>query len=291
MNTPGDGRSPGAAHPGATTDQTEGLPATLSAAEYTAVHSAVDLGTHAIGYARAGLEVFPLNPGGKTTLVKLAPHSHLDATSDVDQVRDWWVQAPDANIGIRPAVGIVVVDVDPRDGGATKLAALVAQHGHLAPTWTAWTGAVGLHAWYRAPGPYRGKLCLGLDLKSHSGYVVAPPSLHASGRRYEWANELPIAVAPRWLAELMVAPPIPLRSVHAGMVSGAGDDGLVAFVAASQSGERSDRLYWAAMRAGERGTLAAVGARLHADALAVGLTEHEAALTIASAATRTGVAV
>ena len=62
-----------------------------SSADCSAAPSTVDLGSHAIACARAGLEVFPLNPGGKTTLAKLAPHSHLDATSDVDQVRDWWV--------------------------------------------------------------------------------------------------------------------------------------------------------------------------------------------------------
>jgi len=242
---------------------------------------------HALAYVRAGLEILPLVPGGKLPH-RLAPHAKDSASSDVQQVRDWWAQVPDANIGIRSAAGIVVVDVDPRDGGASNLAALLAEHGHLTPTWTARTGGGGLHAWFRASGPFRKKLCPGVDLKAHTGYVVAPPSLHRTGRRYSWGNELPIAAAPRWLAELMVAPPVPVRTVHAGAVSGEADDGLVRFVAASQAGERSDRLYWAAMGAGERGTLPAVAGLLHAAAVAAGLTEHEAASTLASAATRTG---
>jgi len=214
--------------------------------------STVDLGSHAIAYARAGLEVLPLVPGGKLPH-RLAQHAKDSASSDVEQVRDWWAQAPTANIGLRPGSGIVVVDVDPRDGGASNLAALVRKHGHLSPTWTAWTGGGGLHAWYRAPGPYRGRLAHGVDLKSRSGYVVAPPSLHASGRRYAWANELPIALAPRWLAELAVQPARTLPSpVQTGMSSGAANDGLVRLVAEAGP-HRHDRLYWAVRRAVEGG--------------------------------------
>jgi len=236
--------------------------------------STVDLGSHAIAYARAGLEVLPLVPGGKLPH-RLAPHGMYSATSDPEVVRDWWVQAPTASIGLRPADGIVVVDVDPRDGGASALAALVAEHGHLSGTWTAHTGGGGLHAWYRAaPGPYRKKLCRGVDLKAHTtGYVVAPPSLHASGWRYTWANELPIAVAPRWLAELMVATPPVLRPVHVGMVCGEADEGLVRTVAQAPQGERNHLVFWAACRAMERGGSPELLARIAAAARANGLGE------------------
>lgn len=211
-----------------------------------------DLMGHALAYARAGLAVLPLVPGGKTPH-RLAPHGKDSATSDVEQVRDLWVQAPDANIGLRPAEGIVVVDVDPRDDGDLSLAELVREHGGLRATWTAWTGGGGLHAWYRSYGPYRAKLCTGVDLKSHSGYVVAPPSLHKSGRRYVWANALPIAPAPRWLARMAMQPPRPLPApVRPGTSTGAANDGLVRLVA--QSGpHRHDRLYWAVRRAVEGG--------------------------------------
>lgn len=213
----------------------------------------MDLLSHAVAYARAGLDVLALNPGGKTPHPRLAPHGKDTATCDPDVVRDWWVQAPDANIGIRPAEAIVVVDVDPRDGGARRLAALVAQHGPLSPTWTARTGGGGLHVWYRSPGPYRGRLAHGVDLKAHTGYVVAPPSLHASGRRYSWANALPIAAAPRWLASLAVQPALTIPTpVSAGMPSAVANDGLVRVVAESGP-HRHDRLYWAVRRAVEGG--------------------------------------
>jgi len=245
----------------------------------------VDLGSHALAYARAGLEVLPLVPGGKLPH-RLAPHAMHSATSDPDVVRDWWVQAPTANIGIRPAEGIVVVDVDPRNGGASRLAALVREHGHLSPTWTAWTGGGGLHVWYRAPGPYRKRLALGVDLKAHTtGYVVAPPSLHGSGRRYAWGNALPIALSPPWLAELAVQPARPLPStVHTGVFTGASDDGLVRFVAQAADGERNNALWWAGWRAAQRGSLASLAPALRAAARGIGLGSDEIERTLASAA-------
>jgi hypothetical protein len=111
------------------------------------------------------------------------------------------------------------------------------------------------------------------------------PSLHASGHRYQWANKLPVGVAPQWLAGLMLKREPMLRSVTAGVVSGASDAALVRFVAASESGERNSRLYWAGRRAAEHGGGDEVFARLHAAAVGVGLTAHEATLTLSSART------
>jgi len=169
--------------------------------------------SNALAYARAGLDVLPLTPGGKTPLGALVPHGKDDASSDTQQIRDWWVQCPTANIGVRPAEGVVVVDVDPRAGGATALVELTRPYGGLSPTWTAWTGGGGLHAWYRAMGPLRARLCAGVDLKHRTGYVVAPPSVHPSGKRYVWGNTTPIAEAPPWLAAMMHRAPRPLPRV------------------------------------------------------------------------------
>ncbi len=242
--------------------------------ESTASASTVDLLGHAVAYARAGLDVLPLTPGGKAPLGLLVLHGKDDASSDVEQVRDWWVQCPDANIGIRPAVGVVVVDVDPRDGGATALVNLTRPHGGLSPTWTAWTGGGGLHAWFRAAGPFKKKMCRGVDLKGHAGYVVAPPSLHPSGRRYVWANDLPVVAAPTWLLAMMAAPPPrPLPTVSAGTFSGANDDGLVRLVA-EPGGDRHNRLYWATRRAVEGGRLSAeLRGRLVVAAASLGVAE------------------
>jgi len=133
---------------------------------------------------------------------------------------------------------------------------------------------VVVHAWYRAGGPFKAKLCDGVDLKSHSGYVVVPPSLHPNGKRYVWANDLPVAEAPPWLVALMAAPPPrPLPTASAGTFSGANDDGLVRLVA-EPGADRHNRLYWATRRAVEGGRLSAeLRGRLVAAAASLGVAE------------------
>ncbi len=241
--------------------------------------STVDYMSYACGYTRVGIDNLPLTPSGKPPHGRLVPHGKDDASHDPEQVRDWWVQCPTANIGIRPALGVVVVDVDPRAGGATALVELTRPYGGLTPTWTCRTGGGGLHAWYRAGGPFKAKLCDGVDLKSHTGYVVVPPSLHPSGKRYVWANDLPIADAPAWLVGLMAAPPPrPLPRVSGSLFSGANDDGLIRLVAAP-GGDRHNRLYWATLRAVEQGRLTLeLRGRLVAAAASLG--EDEAQRTI-----------
>lgn len=250
---------------------------------------------HAAAYARAGLAVAPLhNPTGsgcscgdrECRSVGKHPRTRNgkdDATTDIKRVGSWWVIWPDANIGLRPAEGVVVLDVDPRAGGATSLAELLDGPGReLPPTLTANTGGGGLHIWYRCPGPYRGQLAPGVDLKGHGGYLVAPPSLHASGRRYSWASALDIAPAPEWLRRLIRRPAVPslARSIATG---GSADDGLVRTVAEAAEGGRNAALHWAACRAAERGAPAALLGRLRDAARSAGLEDREIERTLRSA--------
>lgn len=136
-----------------------------------------------------------------------------DATVDPAQVRRWWARWPTANIGRATGRGLIVLDVDGPEGQAS----LRGRHTPLTPT--AHTGRDGgLHLDLRAPAGVRltnrsGALP-GVDLKTDGGYVVAPPSLHATGRRYEWEEgrspwDVPIADAPDWLVDLATAQPQP----------------------------------------------------------------------------------
>jgi len=183
----------------------------MSAFDATIVELAPDdLGGHALVYAAARWEVFPLR--GKTPLIA-ARHGGrgvLDATTDLDQVAAWWERWPSASIGGRVPAGVVVVDVDPRSGGDTSWADLVAEHGDLA-TLTAWSGRGdgGRHLFIGHPGGrLRGSIGIGLDIKTHRGYTVLPPSLHPdTGNPYRWEDPTAtIAPSPSWLASLLRRP-------------------------------------------------------------------------------------
>jgi hypothetical protein len=52
---------------------------------------------HALKYASLGWAVFPCRPNDK---VPATPHGCLDATTDPDQIRAWWSEAPNCNIGL-----------------------------------------------------------------------------------------------------------------------------------------------------------------------------------------------
>lgn len=43
----------------------------------------------------------------------------------------------------------------------------------------------------------------GLDVKGEGSYLVAPPTLHKSGARYQWIKLVPIAEAPKWLLDAL----------------------------------------------------------------------------------------
>jgi hypothetical protein len=166
-----------------------------------------DLAGHALSYASVGWEVFPLR--GKVPAIpgahpegdplrgrckgECGRHGHgvLDATSEVMTVGAWWHRWPNANIGLRIPEQCFVLDVDPRNGGNERLRQLEAANGPLPATLTAWSGRGdgGRHLWFNHPGGHLSstRLGAGLDIKTHAGYVVAPPSVHPeTGGRYRW---------------------------------------------------------------------------------------------------------
>lgn len=237
---------------------------------------------HALAYAAAGLPVLPLLPRDKPPA---CAHGKDDATTDPDRIARWWKQRPDCNIGIRPPRGLVVLDVDAQHGGPEALAQITSRYGQLPETWSARTGQGGQHIWLRADGPFRGKLCSGVDIKSNSGYLVAAPSLHPNGNRYEWLNAAPIAPAPAWLRPLIApkpAPPSPPRGMPVNTT------GLVAAVASAPRDNRNNMLYWAARRAISEGTYAELREQLAQAAMVAGLDEREVRRTLSSAAGRRG---
>ena len=127
----------------------------------------------------------------------------LNASTDSDQVREWWSRWPTANIGVATGApaGLLVVDVDLPDGPAS-LARLEDTHGPLPPTCEQRTGSGGRQLLFAHPGDEignRAALEPGIDVRGDGGYVVVPPSLHVSGERYRWVGRVPPSEPPAWL--------------------------------------------------------------------------------------------
>ncbi len=251
----------------------------------------------ALAYALAGVPVLPLHypvptgcschrldcrDPGKHPITR---HGKDDASTDVAVITEWQQRWPAMNVGLRPPPGLAVLDFDPRNGAADSWRELRRRYGPLPVTLTARTGSGGYHVWLAYAGPVRGKLAPGIDVKSSSGYLVAPPSLHFTGRRYEWITLAPTAPAPEWL-RLLLVPPMRARPVSTGVGNAAG---LVRVVANAPDGNRNRLLYWAACRAHERGSDAGLLAELQSAAESTGRPGWEAARTVDSAARTVGV--
>jgi hypothetical protein len=187
----------------------------------------------ALEYAAHGWPVFPLYGirAGRCTCSRptcdragkhpCTANGLNDASTDPVTIREWWRKWPDANIGAVTGErsGFVALDEDPRHGGDGSLIALLDEAG-LHETVVSRTGGGGQHALFAYPGrTVRNRTAIrqGLDFRGDGGYIVLPPSLHASGGRYEWLpghrfGEVPLAQMPERLLSAIGPPARDARS-------------------------------------------------------------------------------
>lgn len=275
----------------------------------------VDFQKAATAYVeKLGWAVFPLARGSKVPAVSKSDGGKgvKDATRYLDDIERWAKKYPDANIGIACGIpsGIMVIDVDPRNGGPESLAKLAARGQILTPCPRARTGNGGWHYIYRYQAGVinsKSKLGPGIDVKTTGGYIVGAPSWigksdSGAGGFYEWEIspfEVAVPRLPIWVSTQLTRREVGSSpsSFSPPAYSGAGGDPvapLIQFVQRAGLGTRNDRLYWSACRAGELirshkvGESATVN-RLFQAALACGLDGKESIKTINSALKMTGV--
>lgn len=217
---------------------------------------------HALEYLGLGYPVFPVcsprmgqhahrgaggtsetckNPG-KRPLVSWEPYQ--SRLPDETEVSLWWARWPQANIGMATGIvpGVVVLDCD--SGEARQLAL---SNGGLDKTPAVWTGKPGgVHFWLEHPVETVRNFARrlpGLDFRGDGGYVLLPPSVHASGATYRWNPHtvgMRPAPIPDWLWELLRgdgvsdAPsgehaPLDTEEALGGFDEGHRDDGLFRF--------------------------------------------------------------
>ena len=112
------------------------------------------------------------------------------ASIDPNQIKEWFDKGLKRNLAIATGAisGIYILDVDGREG-EEALRKLEAKYDQLPATASVITGR-GRHLYFKSP-PEKipcsaGTLGRGLDIRGDGGFIIAPPSLHHSGARYEW---------------------------------------------------------------------------------------------------------
>ena len=208
------------------------------------------------------------------------------APSDPEKIRELFAKHPHAQPAAIVPDDIIILDLDPRNGGS--LEALETVTGPLPETLTSWSGRGdgGRHLWFKKPA---GKISTrqlpkGVDLRKPGvHYVIIPPALHnETGQPYTW-NDVPFVAELPPQAVDALAPPQPTVPLPAPVSEHPGNlNGLVRSVAEAVEGERNEKLFWASCRAFDHGDDAIIQDLFEA-ALSVGLTESEASSTIDSA--------
>jgi hypothetical protein len=229
--------------------------------------------------AAQGWAVFPCKWRGEEAKAPLTINGFHDATRDPNQIRAWWTRWPHAMVGARVPASLLVIDVDPRNGG--NLAALESLTGRLPATLTAWSGRNdgGRHLYYLRPaGPLTStRLPKGIDLKVN-GYCIVPPSIHhTTGRPYRWEHH-PALALPHTLRELLR----PLQRTQTFTSTAKNGSGLIRTVAEAPERKRHDTLVWASFRARDDGVLDQIADDLVAASVSTGYPETSARHTIAS---------
>lgn len=136
-------------------------------------------------YIKIGLSIVPLKAGSKIPFVQWKDYQkRLPSQQDLDE---WFHDHPERNIGIvcgEVSNNLVVLDFDDEEVGQQWMR----KHVYLCrETWIVKTNQ-GYHVYFRIPEPPSTFSFEGGEVKGAGGYVVAPPSIHQSGKKYEFTN-------------------------------------------------------------------------------------------------------
>ena len=142
----------------------------------------------ALTYHDVGLNVLPLIPRKKHPMIKWEIYEKQRATRE--EVISWWTKQPDANIGIITGKinDLVVVDVD-GDQGKKSMEILYNKEMPLTPV----TKSIrGKHYYFKNTDHWDSYIGIypDVDIRGEGGLIVAPPSIHPTGKEYAWINSI-----------------------------------------------------------------------------------------------------
>lgn len=209
----------------------------------------------ALTYASWGWHVLPLVPNDKRPA---SAHGVHDATTDLDKIRDWWAQNPNYNIGIAAGEksGIVVFDIDPRNGGSDSWDDFTSEHGGVPDGICQLTAGGGQHhiAEWRE-GLKSCELRPGVDFLANGRYFVVAPS-SVNDREYTWEESsdptdgiCPFIIPESWLAAMAVRKVI-VSATDGELITGNRNAGLASMAGSMRrSGFSASEIYAAIMTA------------------------------------------
>lgn len=164
---------------------------------------------YALIYVHLGWKVLPLQPHKKSPATA---HGLKDATNAPEQIKKWWRDNPNYNIGIATGEGskglyIIDIDVDPEKGkdGVQSFQKWEEEHGNISDTVICKTPRGGYHLYFYDHNNLRNIAGIDgcIDTRANGGYIVAPPSIHPNGGTYTWIrspSDKQVANLPRaWL--------------------------------------------------------------------------------------------
>ncbi len=148
----------------------------------------------AIHYAEHGFNVIPIRTDERKRPALKEWKRYQQERASADELHRWFGRANEGIAAIcgRVSRGLFVIDIDDPALGERFLNK---NPDLLASTLCARSGGGNLHVYLRAPYPPRKFSLLNrtpavpIDVQAEGSYIVMPPSLHASGRRYAWLPE------------------------------------------------------------------------------------------------------
>jgi hypothetical protein len=174
----------------------------------------------ALSLVGEGFYIFPLAPGSKDQPIFKDPHTK--ATRDIVQVKEWWQQNPNYNIGITMSkfvdddYTLLGVDIDDKNGkeGSNELLKLEFECGELPLTFEQKT-ASGNSRHYVFKVKTKCKqgadtLGRGIDTRAGNGYLVGSGSRVGNGAYSSTSR--PVVAAPEWLVSRLSQATEPVRS-------------------------------------------------------------------------------
>lgn len=197
----------------------------------------------ALLYASWGWRVLPVVPNGKLPATQHGVH---DATTSAEQIARWWSINPEYNVAVAAGAGsgIVVFDIDPRNGGDDSWTKWQQANGSVPDGALQLTAGGGQHHLAVYDDSIKSaKLGDGIDLLSDGRYFLAYPST-IDGRTYQWEGMAdpcdgvaPFVIPPAWHDAITAKrkPKERVAQTGGGLIQGNRNDGLTSLAGAMRN--------------------------------------------------------